>query len=178
MRVQRATHPVHETGRRDRISLHRDQRPRRGPAHGDGSALDVSECCVDGVHVRGAHLAGDVGGAQGMEHADRLRRAEAEVEGGHRDPVMRPPQTPKGHGVVTLEHRCKRVACDLAAQAERACSGAQPLTGRLNASAGPVPRHLEVIRMPTLVHLGHPQHPTSEALLPNLRRCAPMATVT
>ena len=96
-----------------------------------------------------------------MEHAHRLRRAEAEVEGGHRDAVMGPTETARRQGIVASEDRSECVTGHLAAQSQRGGSRAQPPSGGLDTGLGPVARHIEVVGVPAFAHLGHPQHPTS-----------------
>ena len=113
MGVQGATDPVHEPGRRHRLGLHRHESAERPTTDRHGAAFHVVEGGVDRSHVRGVDVGGHLGWAQGVEHAHRLRRAEAEVETGHRDPVVGSTQTPRGHRVVAAEHRPERVAVDL-----------------------------------------------------------------
>ena len=162
--VEGATDAVDEPRGGDGIGGDRHESPCGRATHGDGAALHVVERGVDGALVGGEHFARHLGGPRGVEHAHRLRRTEAEVEGGHRDPVVGTAQALAGQRIVALEHRTERVAVHLAVQAERGRARAQPPTGGLDAGARPVPGHLEVIGVAALAHLGHPQHRASRAL--------------
>ena len=137
VRIEGATDTVDEPRDGDRVGWDRDERPRGRPANGDGAAFHVVEGGVDGALVGGQHLSGHLGRAQGVEHAHRLRGAEAEVEGGHGDPMVGWAQPPQREGIVALEHRPQRVAVHLPA--------ASP------ASAAPVPSHRPGASMPVPV---------------------------
>ena len=178
MRIQRTADTVDESGRGHGVGGHGDHPPVTAAPDGECPALHVVQRGVHGVLVGGEHGARHLGRAQGVEHAHRLRRAEAQVEGGDRDPVMGKSQpAPRGR-VVASEHRAQRLAVDLSVQVERGRAPPEPPARRLDAGAGPVPGHLEVVGVPAPAHLGHPQHPTSRARPRPVRDRLPASTVT
>ena len=162
MGVQGATHPMHESRRRHRLGLHRHERPGRRTADRHRPALHIVKGGVDGMGMGGEHLAGDVGRAQGVEHAHRLWCTEAEVERRHRDAVMGATEARPVWGSSPRSKAPRASPSTSPCSPNAAAPDPSQRPGSLDPGAA-VARHLEVIGVAALAHLGHPQHTPSGA---------------
>ncbi len=140
MRIKRTADPVHESGRGHGVGGHGDEPRRHGPAGRRGPGVPHSRARRPRPARGRRARSSPPRRAQGVEHAHRLGRAEAQVEGGHRDPVVGASQPVPGDRVVASQHRCERLAVDLSVQIESGGASAEPQAGRLDAGAGAAAR--------------------------------------
>ena len=131
-------------------------------AHAEPLSFEVGRSGGHRLVVCLADRAGELTGTEQMEHADRLRRTEHEVEPGHRPGWRNVPERSVANRVAPLEKVTERHGHDPTPQSEHLGAATTPDAGRLPRHTGSLrtTRHevSDVVRgLPGSEYL-HPQH--------------------